>query len=49
MPAGPMNNQNIFEPVAAGVVPASIKTRHDHPVQNKHVRCFDRGCHATQY
>ncbi|OOQ88259.1 endo-1,3-beta-glucanase Engl1 [Penicillium brasilianum] len=34
--AAPMNNQNIFEPVATGAVPANIETRHDHPVQNEH-------------
>ncbi|KAJ5469998.1 hypothetical protein N7530_007355 [Penicillium desertorum] len=31
-----MNNQNIFEAVATGTIPANIKSRHDHPVQNKH-------------
>jgi endo-1,3(4)-beta-glucanase len=32
-----MNGQDIFGPVATGAVPANIKSRHDHPVQNKHV------------
>ncbi|KAJ6044971.1 uncharacterized protein N7446_003169 [Penicillium canescens] len=31
-----MNGQDIFRPVATGAVPANIKSRHDHPVQNKH-------------
>ncbi|KAJ5266506.1 hypothetical protein N7478_009314 [Penicillium angulare] len=31
-----MNNQDIFQPVATGAPPANIKSRHDHPVVNKH-------------
>lgn len=32
-----MNHQDVFQPVATGAVPANIKSRHDHPVENKHV------------
>ncbi|EPS27918.1 putative endo-beta-1,3-glucanase [Penicillium oxalicum 114-2] len=28
--------QNIFEPIGTGAVPASIRTRNDHPVPNQH-------------
>ncbi|KAJ5758059.1 uncharacterized protein N7511_006753 [Penicillium nucicola] len=31
-----VDGQDIFEPVATGAVPINIKSRHDHPVQNKH-------------
>ncbi|KAJ6088691.1 hypothetical protein N7486_009952 [Penicillium sp. IBT 16267x] len=34
-PSG-MDNQDIFQPVATGAPPANIKSRHDHPVANKH-------------
>jgi endo-1,3(4)-beta-glucanase len=32
-----MGGQDIFEPIATGAVPVNIESRHDHPVQNKHV------------
>ncbi|KAJ5170259.1 Glycoside hydrolase family 81 [Penicillium coprophilum] len=36
-----MHGQDIFQPVATGPVPASIQTRHDHPVQNQHANTTD--------
>ncbi|KAF7719938.1 Endo-1,3(4)-beta-glucanase [Penicillium ucsense] len=32
----PTMGQNIFEPIGTGAIPASIKTRNDHPIQNQH-------------
>ncbi|KAJ5920307.1 hypothetical protein N7516_011165 [Penicillium verrucosum] len=36
-----MNAQDIFQPVATGSVPANIKSRDDHPVQNEHANTTD--------
>ncbi|CAG7923844.1 unnamed protein product [Penicillium olsonii] len=39
--AGNMNGQDVFQPVATGPAPASIQSRGDHPVQNKHADSKD--------
>ncbi|KAG0153267.1 hypothetical protein PDIDSM_5117 [Penicillium digitatum] len=36
-----MHGQDIFQPVATGPVPANIKSRHDHPLPNKHANTTD--------
>ncbi|CAI7575299.1 unnamed protein product [Penicillium bialowiezense] len=38
---GTMSGQDVFQPVATGPAPASIKSRDDHPVQNKHANSTD--------
>ncbi|CAG7941982.1 unnamed protein product [Penicillium nalgiovense] len=36
-----MHGQDIFQPVATGPIPANIKSRDDHPVQNEHANATD--------
>ncbi|KAJ5183331.1 hypothetical protein N7492_000947 [Penicillium capsulatum] len=36
-----MNQQDVFQPVATGAVPANIESRHDHPVENQHANSTD--------
>ncbi|KAJ5036515.1 putative endo-1,3(4)-beta-glucanase [Penicillium chrysogenum] len=36
-----MHDQDIFQPVATGPIPASIKSRDDHPVKNEHANATD--------